>query len=95
MAAKTERITVTFPKALLDDLRKYVPARKRSAIIVEATEREVRKYRTLAGLEASFGAWSDEDHPELATDEDIERYVREMRAQWRPAEDRLISADQQ
>jgi len=27
--------------------------------------------------------WSDENHPYLATQEDINRYLREMRASWR------------
>ena len=84
MATKLERVTIYFPKPLLDDLRKYVPARKRSAVIVEATEKEMRKVKLLAALDDAYGAWSDEDHPELATDEDIERYVHELRARWKP-----------
>lgn len=86
MTTKLERISIYFPKPLLDDLRKYVPPRKRSAVIVEAMEKEVQKLKLLAALEESFGAWSDEDHPELATDEDIDRYVHDLRATWRPAE---------
>jgi hypothetical protein len=33
-------------------------------------------------LEETFGAWSDEDYPEFATDEDIDRWLREFRARW-------------
>ncbi len=84
MATKLERISIYFPKPLLDDLRKYVPARKRSALIVEATERELERLKVLAALEQTSGAWTDEDYPELATDEDIERYIRDLRASWKP-----------
>ena len=87
MATKLERISIYFPKPLLDDLRKLVPARKRTALIVALTEKEVERLKLLAALEESFGAWSDEDHPELATNEDIDRYVHDFRARWRPAEE--------
>lgn len=87
MAAKLERISIYFPKPVLDDLRRLVPARKRSALIVELTEREVDRLKLLAALEESFGAWSDADHPELATNDDIDRYVHDLRARWRPAEE--------
>lgn len=87
MAVKRERISIYFPKPLLDDLRAYVPARKRTAMIVEATEKEMRRWKLLAALERSAGAWKDEDHPELATSEDIDRYIRELRSTWRSRED--------
>ena len=86
MASELERISVYFPKPLLDDLRKLVPARKRSALIVEATEREVERLKVLAALEQTAGVWKDEDYPELATDEDIERYIHDLRASWHTRE---------
>lgn len=86
MATKLERITIYFPKPLLEDLRRYVPARKRSALIVKATEREVERLKTLVALERTAGAWRDEDYPELATDEDIDRYIRDLRASWKVRE---------
>jgi hypothetical protein len=82
MATKLERVTIYFPKPLLDDLRKYVPARKRSAVMVEAIGKEVERLKVLAALERTAGAWKDENYPELATDEDIDRYVRDLRASW-------------
>ena len=36
----------------------------------------------LTAIERSSGAWSDENHPELKTDEDIDRYVRQLRESW-------------
>lgn len=84
MTTKLERISIYFPKPLLDDLRKYVPERKRTAVVVEAMEKEVRRWKLAAALDDAFGAWKDEDHPELATKADIDRYIHELRARWQP-----------
>jgi hypothetical protein len=47
-----------------------------------ATERYVRKLKLLAVLKETAGAWGDESHPELATPEDIDRWLREIRSGW-------------
>jgi hypothetical protein len=80
----TRRINVTFPVSLLEELRRYVPRRKRGEFIVEATEKELRRRRLLSALRESAGAWSDEDHPDLMTVEDVNRYVRRLRETWMP-----------
>jgi len=54
---------------------------------VEATEKEIRRLKMAAVLEDAFGAWHDEDHPELATPQDVDRFVHEMRARWRPPDE--------
>jgi hypothetical protein len=78
----TQRINVTFPKELLDDLRKYVPSRERNRLIVEATEREIkrRKFRQVLDAMREEPIWADEDHPDLMTGEDVNRYIRELHA---------------
>ena len=83
-ATPTERINVIFPKSLLDDLRRYVAPRERSAFIVRATERELRRAKlsaTLRSLEAE-PAWKSEEHPELSDERAIDRAVAESRARW-------------
>ena len=85
MATETlKRINVTFPIPLLEELRRYVPRRERNRFIVEATEKELRRRRLLRALRDSAGAWSDEDHPDLMTVEDVNRYVRRLRETWMP-----------
>jgi hypothetical protein len=81
--AATKRIDVTFPVQLLEDLDKYAPPRKRNQVIVTATEGYVRKLKSLATLKETAGAWDDESHPELATPENIDRWLREIRSGWR------------
>lgn len=78
----TKRINITFPVLLLEDLRRYVPRRRRNQFIVEATEEALKRRRLLKALQESAGAWSDEDHPDLMTVEDVNRYVRRLRETW-------------
>lgn len=80
---ETRRINVTFPEDLLQELDELAPPRKRSQIIVQATAEYVRKLKLLAAIKETSGAWDDASHPELATAEDIERWVRQMRGAWR------------
>jgi hypothetical protein len=79
-----KRINVTFPAAVLDLLELVVPPRKRNTFIVEATEEALRRERQLDAIRDSSGAWSDEDHPDLMTVEDVDRYVRRLRETWMP-----------
>ncbi len=78
-ARATKRINVTFLLSLLEDLKRHTPRRERNKFIVEATEKELKRKRLLDALRESAGAWSDEDHPDLMTVEDVDRYVRRLR----------------
>jgi metal-responsive CopG/Arc/MetJ family transcriptional regulator len=79
---ETRRITVTFPADLLNELDKLAPPRKRSQIIVQATAEYVRRLKLLAAIKETSGAWDDASHPELASADDIERWMRQMRGTW-------------
>jgi hypothetical protein len=81
-----KRINVTFPESVLDLLESVIPARKRNAFIVEATEEALRRERLGQVIESlrEKPAWSDEDHPDLMTVEDVDRYVRRLRESWMP-----------
>jgi hypothetical protein len=79
----TRRIIVAFPESLLGDIDRFVPARKRNEVIVAATEDLVRKMRLLVVLDETAGAWTDENHPDLSTSEDVELWLRDVRARWR------------
>lgn len=85
MTAETpKRVTVTFPTSLLEELRAYVPRRERNRFIVETIKKELRQIRLRKALHESAGAWSDEDHPNLMTVEDVNRYVHRLRETARP-----------
>jgi hypothetical protein len=78
----TTRVSVRFPKTLIAELHRIVPAGKRSALIVAGTERMLATIKHREGLQAGAGAWTDENHPDLNTQEDIDRYLAEIRSTW-------------
>ncbi len=91
----SKRINVTFPNSLLEELREHIPKRKRNEFIVETIEKELRRIRLQQALRESAGAWSDEDHPDLMTVEDVNRYVRQLRETAMPRSWDEIAAETQ
>lgn len=86
------RINVTFPVGVLEALEDVVPARRRNRFIVEATEHALQRAQLAQVLEElrATAAWDEDDHPDLVTVDDVDRYVRTLRAGWM---DRLPGAD--
>ncbi|MEE8390625.1 MAG: hypothetical protein V3S14_07500 [Anaerolineae bacterium] len=81
-ATTKRRINVTFPVEVLELVDSVVQPRERNRFIVQATEEAARRERlrhVLAQLRDEGPAWRDEDHPELATPEDIDRWIRQLR----------------
>ncbi len=79
MRVVKEPIAISISKSVMDDLRRAVPARERARFIEAALTRELRRLKLREAIKNSYGAWKDEDHPELATFEDINRWVEEGR----------------
>lgn len=75
----SKRINVTFPVSLLKELREFIPRQERNQFIIETVEKELRRRQLSKALQESAGAWSDEDHPDLMTVEDVNDYVRRLR----------------
>ena len=59
------KVTVSLPASLLDRLDDEVPQRKRSAFIARAIESQLAIQEQAAALEASAGAWRDEDYADI------------------------------
>ncbi|MFN8494281.1 MAG: ribbon-helix-helix protein, CopG family [Caldilineaceae bacterium] len=76
------KITVTLSSELLARLNEHVPARQRSRFIEQAIEEKLALIEQLAALDETAGAWSDENHPEMATEDDIEQWVGNLRNTW-------------
>ena len=79
MRAVKERMNLYITKSLMDDLRKAVPARERTRFVEDILSRELRRRNLLDAIEKAYGAWKDEDHPELKTAGDIDNWIREGR----------------
>jgi len=74
-----ERFNLYLTKPLMDDLRATIPARERTRFVEEVLARELRRRKLKAAIENSYGAWKDEDHPDMLTGEDIDRWIEEQR----------------
>jgi hypothetical protein len=82
----TQRVNVTFPVEVLESLEELLAPRQRNRFIVEATERALRDTRIDRALNALLDepAWTDENHPDLMSVDDVDRYVRKLRESWMP-----------
>ncbi len=79
MRAVKERMNLYITKSVMDNLREIIPARERTRFVEEILARELRRRRLRNVLKKSYGAWKDEDHPDMMTVEDIDRWIEEGR----------------
>ena len=77
-----QKITVTIPGALLNRLNESIPKRQRSEFIVEAIEERLALEEQYAAIEEAAGAWTDEHHPDLRNEDDIDNWLIEFRKGW-------------
>ena len=83
MRSTARQANFSIPEDILDDLRKQIARRQQSRFVADALRKELKRLRLQSVLEASFGAWKDSVHPELA--EGVEEYVRKTRKSTRLA----------
>jgi predicted transcriptional regulator len=81
-ATNVQKVTVTLPKKLLKRLDEIIPNRQRSRFIATAIQEQLAMLEQLAALEESAGAWTDENHPEMQTEADIDRWLAQLRSGW-------------
>jgi hypothetical protein len=80
--ANLRKLTVMLPGSLLVRLDERVSPRGRSRFIAAAIEERLALVEQLAALDETAGAWSDENHPDMATEEDIDRWLQALRRAW-------------
>ena len=79
MSSKIQRINVSFPRKLVDELGSLVPPGKRSRLVVEATRKELQRIKRLKILEKTAGVWKDSSHPDIKTIRDVCNWVNRLR----------------
>lgn len=65
------------PVDIIEELRRSVPKREQSKVVAEALRKELKRLAFRRALGRSFGAWSEQPHPEL--DQGVDPYIRELR----------------
>lgn len=79
---ETLRVNISLPKAVVEEMRKLVLPRKRSEFIAQATREKLDLLKQQKVLETSAGKWSDQNHPKLNTQEEMNLYLRETRGNY-------------
>jgi len=74
----TRRAHIVLPVEVVSDIDKLVGKRGRSAFLTELAQREIKLRRQREALRETAGAWTAENHPELA--EGADAWVRQIRA---------------
>ena len=71
--------TIRFPGDILEQMRPLMNRKRMNftSFVIEAIKSYIRELKYREGIEKSFGAWRNDDHPELA--EGTDRYIRNMR----------------
>lgn len=77
MASATRQANFTLPEDLLDELKRVVPKGEQSKVVGEALRHELKRIKFKKSLQASFGAWMEGRHKDLA--KGTRRFVRSLR----------------
>ena len=77
-----QKITVTLPRALLNRLDEHVAPRRRGRFIAEAIEERLALAEQSAALAETAGAWSDENHPDMSSGQEIDEWLDNLRRSW-------------
>jgi hypothetical protein len=75
------RTNILIPVDLAEEIKKVVGPRKRSSFLVEAAREKLERMKLADALKEAAGAWSPELHPDLQTQDDINRWLRSLREQ--------------
>jgi len=86
---KTEKVSVTLPRELAEEIRSIVSQGGVSSFFTEALEHYLAYHKQKIALEKGFGAWKDKSHPDLATPQDSVVYVHNIREADRKRLERL------
>jgi hypothetical protein len=77
---KSVRTNVMLPADLLVEIDHVAGARGRSAFLAEAAQERLARLRFDRAASRGYGAWKEENHPDLVTDADMSRYLTRIRS---------------
>ena len=73
------RTNIVLPEELVEEVDRVAGKRKRSWFIAQAIQGKLAEIKFEQALAQAAGAWSDENHPDLRTQADINRYLKRVR----------------
>jgi predicted transcriptional regulator len=75
------RTNLMLPDELVAEVDAVAGPRGRSRYVAQAIERQLRRDRWWAAARAAAGAWTADAHPDFATSEAVQDWVRAGRAE--------------
>ena len=88
-SGKTEKISVTLPRVLMGEIRSIMSRGQVSSFFADALEHYLAYHKQKEALEKGFGAWKNENHPDLDTPEKSTAYIRSVRQAGKERLERL------
>ncbi len=82
MCMLNARIDFTLPTALISELKKTVPKRKRSLFIANAVEDKLNRIKRDKGLEELAGSWDKHGGFKFSTDKELTQWRRKLWASF-------------
>lgn len=76
------KVTVTLPEELLAQLDARVSSRQRSSFIAAAIETQLALVEQQIALEESASVWTDDNHPDMMSETDIDLWLNQLRQSW-------------
>ena len=81
---------IIVPSDLLEEIDAFCgKKRKRSPFIVEAAREKLARERFLKVIDETAGAWTDKNHPNLNTYQDVHNLLRKIRSSFRKRLERI------
>jgi hypothetical protein len=80
MVHETIRTHAVLPKALVEEVDRFIGRRKRSAFLAAAVAEKVERERLGRALVRTAGFLAADEHPEWETPAGVAAWVRELRA---------------
>ena len=76
---ETLKTNVVLPKDLIKNIDEVAGRRRRSEFLTQAAKEKLARMRFERAADKAFGSWKDENHHDIVSDEDMERYLRRIR----------------
>ncbi len=77
--ASTTKLSITLPRELVEEIKGIGPAGGMSGFLARAAQQYLAHERFMNAIETGYGAWKEQDHPDLLTSEDATIFVRRLR----------------
>lgn len=77
MSMQLHQLNLSIPESLYQELKRLVPAGKRTRFLIHLTRLGLKQLRLKKALAKTYGVWAERGHPELRRG--VGPYIRSLR----------------